>query len=57
MSPQLVAGTATLKLGFPHGAVHLMKEFILLEREAPQQAGAAVSVGGRGAVAVLGGSI
>lgn len=35
MSPQLAAGTMTLKLGFPHGAVHLMKEFIQLERGSP----------------------
>lgn len=45
MPPQLAAGMVTLKLGFPRGAVHLMKAFIQLEGEAPLQAGAAV--GGR----------
>lgn len=34
MSPQLPAGSVTLKLGFP-GAAHLLKEFFQLERGSP----------------------
>lgn len=42
MSPQLAAGAVTLKLGFPQGTEHLVKEFIQLGGETPEQARAAV---------------
>lgn len=50
---QLAVGSVTLKLGFPQGAEHLMKEFIQLESETPKQAGGsgAGSCRARGALA------